>query len=90
LFPKAKEEQMRTLLKFAASLGVVSAIAVGGVAPAAADWYGRHHRYYDYYGGGGDPNGCPPGFSLQGGVCKPYQGNCPRGWTIQHGACTPF
>src|SRR5262249_52826160 len=28
----------------------------------------HHHHYYDYYGGG---NGCRPGWTVQGGVCKP-------------------
>ena len=47
---------MRTLGKIAATLGVIGAIAVGSVVPAAA-WYGYgygyhhryHHRYYAYY-----------------------------------------
>jgi len=64
---------MRTLGKFAAALGVVGLISISGVLPASA-WYGHHHRYYNYYGGG---NGCPPGFTWQGGNCAPYQG--PRG-----------
>ena len=69
---------MRTLGKIAAALGVVGAIGISGVLPASADWYyGHHHRYYNYYGGNSDPNGCPPGYSLQGGNCAPYQG--PRG-----------
>ncbi len=46
-------------------------------------------RYYDYspgyqgYAGGGGwdtGNGCPPGFTVQGGVCKPYRGPSGRGW----------
>jgi hypothetical protein len=44
---------MRTLAKIAATLGVVGAIAVGSVVPAAA-WYGGYGygyypRYYGYY-----------------------------------------
>jgi hypothetical protein len=52
---------MRTLGKIAATVGVIGAIAVGSVVPAAA-WYGYgyhhryygnhhryHHRYYAYY-----------------------------------------
>ena len=45
---------------------------------------GRHHRhyypppapYYGYGGGGGYNtwNGCPPNFTIQDGVCKPYRG----------------
>jgi hypothetical protein len=71
---------MRTFGKIAAALGVIGAIGMSGVLPASADWYGHRHRYFNYYGGGGwntDPHGCPPGYSLQGGNCAPYQG--PRG-----------
>jgi hypothetical protein len=70
---------MRTLGVISATLGLIGTIAVGSAVPAAADWYGRyHHRYYNYYGGGGGTwNGCPPDWTIQGGVCKPYQG--PRG-----------
>ena len=48
---------MRTVTKIAATLGVIGAIAVGSVVPAAA-WYGYgyypryngyHHGYYAYY-----------------------------------------
>ncbi len=71
------------------ALGFVGAIAVGGAAPAAAFYIngpgfhvriGHHHRhYYDYYRGaegGGWPtyNGCPPRYTVQDGVCKPYRG----------------
>ncbi|HEX3937409.1 MAG TPA: hypothetical protein VHX43_07875 [Xanthobacteraceae bacterium] len=34
-------------------------------------------RYYDYdpgYYGGGTYNGCPPHYTIQSGVCKPYRG----------------
>ena len=78
---------MRTLGKIAAALGVVGAIGISGVLPASADWYyGHHHRYYNYYrgGGGGTWNGCPPDWTIQGGVCKPYQG--PRGPFVPPGA----
>jgi hypothetical protein len=41
---------MRTLGKIAATLGVIGAIAVGSVVPAAA-WYGYGYGYYPrYYG----------------------------------------
>lgn len=69
---------MRTLGKIAAALGVVGTIGVTSVAPASAlDVYigHRHHHHLYNYGGypGADPNGCAPGYSLQGGVCKPYR-----------------
>jgi hypothetical protein len=44
-----EERIMRTLTTIAATLGVISAIAVGSAVPAAA-WYGYHHRYYHHYG----------------------------------------
>ena len=65
----------KTLGTMAAALSLVGAIAVS-IAPAAADWYyGHHHRYYNYHGGGGwhTGNGCRPGWTVQGGVCKPYR-----------------
>jgi hypothetical protein len=71
---------MRTLAITAAALGLIGSIAIGTAVPAAADWYGRHHRYYNYYGGGGTWNGCRPGWTVQGGVCKPYQGPVGPGW----------
>jgi hypothetical protein len=64
---------MRTLAMAAVALGLVGTIAVGTAVPAAADWYGRHHRYYNYCGGFGTWNGCPPDWTVQGGVCKPYR-----------------
>ena len=71
---------MRTLGKMSAIAAVVGAIGAAGVLPASAlDVYighRHHHGYYDYYGGG-TWNGCRPGWTVQGGVCKPYQG--PRG-----------
>jgi hypothetical protein len=41
---------MRTITKIAATLGVIGAIAVGSVVPAAA-WYGYGYGYHPrYYG----------------------------------------
>jgi hypothetical protein len=40
---------MPTLVKIAATLGVIGAIAVASAAPAAA-WYGYHRSYYHHYG----------------------------------------
>jgi hypothetical protein len=68
---------MRTLTKITATMGVIGAIAASSAVPAAADWYygHRHHGYYNYYGGGGwrTGNGCRAGWTVQGGVCKPYR-----------------
>jgi hypothetical protein len=62
----------------------------------------HHHQYYgdQYYGGGGWNNGCPPGYTVQGGNCAPYKGpggggwntpnGCPPGYTVQGGNCAPY
>ncbi len=81
---------IKTVAKTAMAIGFVGAMAIGATAPAAAFningpgfhvWIGHHHpRYYDYYrgpvGGGGwnTWNGCPPNYTIQDGVCKPYRG----------------
>jgi hypothetical protein len=81
---------IKTGAKTAIAIGFVGALAIGATAPAAAFyisgpgfhvWIGHHHaRYYDYYrgpvGGGGwnTWNGCPPNYTIQDGVCKPYRG----------------
>jgi hypothetical protein len=81
---------MRSFAKIAAAIGVVGAIGIGSVLPASAAWYHHHHRYYNYYGGypGADPNGCPPGYTLQGGNCAPYKG--PSGPFVPRGAGYPW
>jgi hypothetical protein len=97
--------------------GFVGAITIGTLAPANAQYYpppnyGPPPGYgYDYppprYGyrsyPGADPNGCPPGYSLQGGNCAPYRGpvgrgyypgadpnGCPPGYSLQGGNCAPY
>jgi hypothetical protein len=73
---------MQKLRKIAATLGFVGAVIATTAFPAAADWYGRHHHYYNFYGGNPDPHCtyagcCPLGYTVQGGICRPYEG--PRG-----------
>jgi hypothetical protein len=78
---------MRTLASTVLALGFVGATTMGTTAPLMAQGIylnapgvhigvGRpyhHGHYYDYYGGGGTWNGCPPDWTIQGGVCKPYR-----------------
>jgi hypothetical protein len=78
---------MQTFAKTAVALGFIGATAIGTTAAVQAQgvyfgfgspgyyhgyYYHRHYpRYYGYYGRSG--NGCPPGWTVQGGVCKPYR-----------------
>lgn len=78
-----------TGLAGAAAIGASAPAAAQGFyfnAPGIHIGVGRpyHHyyhgpRYYDYdpgyYGGGWNTwNGCPPRYTIQDGVCKPYRG----------------
>jgi hypothetical protein len=65
---------MQTLGKITATLGVVGAIAFAGAIPASAlDVYIGHRHHHNLYNYGGTWNGCRPGWTVQGGVCKPYR-----------------
>lgn len=73
---------MLNLARTLGALGLLVAIGIGGAIPANAFyingpgfhvWVGHHRRYYDYYSGASPTwNGCPPNWTVQGGVCKPY------------------
>jgi hypothetical protein len=78
---------MRMLAKTAVALGFLGATAIGTTATVQAQGFYfnapgvhvgvgahpyYHRRYYNYYGGG-SYNGCRPGWTVQGGVCKPYR-----------------
>ena len=77
---------MRALINAAVVLSFISAAAIGSTATVQAQGvyfdapgvhvgvggYPYRHRYYNYYGGG-SYNGCRPGWTVQGGVCKPYR-----------------
>jgi hypothetical protein len=71
------------------------------------DGYRRRYRrdyvggYYGAIGGGWNTwNSCPPNYTIQDGVCKPYLGGygggwntwngCPPHYTIQGGRCLPY
>ncbi len=79
---------MRTLVKAAVALSFIGATAIGTTAAVQAQGYyqgyphpyyrdyddyryGHGRRYYDY--GRHYDSPCRPGWSLQGGVCKPYR-----------------
>lgn len=76
------------VLGFAGALSLIAiapaAAQININVPGLHVHVGRHHRHYygpppaPYYGspgyGYGTWNGCPPNFTIQGGVCKPYRG----------------
>ena len=70
---------MRTLAKAAIGLSFVGAAAIGTTTAVQAQYgYGYYphpyYHHYGYYGGGYRTwNGCPPRWTVQGGVCKPYR-----------------
>jgi hypothetical protein len=54
-------------------------IHIGIGDPWQRHYYTAPPRYFDYYpgpvGGGWDTfNGCPPQYTVQDGMCKPYRG----------------
>jgi hypothetical protein len=79
--------------------GALIGAAVAQSVPTANAQYGYPPPGYGGYGG---PtwNGCPPGYTVQGGNCAPYQGptgrgwrtwnGCPPGYTVQGGNCAPY
>jgi hypothetical protein len=79
----------------------VGATAVGTPIAANAQYYYPPPPYgYGYGPGVRTWNGCPPGYTVQGGVCQPYRGpvgggwrtwnGCPPGYTVQGGNCAPY
>jgi hypothetical protein len=42
--------------------------------PAPAPYYGGGYYNGGGYYGGGTFNGCPPRYTIQDGICKPYRG----------------
>jgi hypothetical protein len=81
--------------------------AVGSSMPADAQYYPPPPPYgygygsgYGYGPGWRTWNGCPPGYTVQGGNCAPYRGpvgggwrtwnGCPPGYTVQGGVCQPY
>jgi hypothetical protein len=96
-----KGDAMRTKIFLA---GFVGAITIGTLAPANAQYYPPPNYGpppgYGYRSYPADPNGCPPGYTLQGGNCAPYRGpvgggwrtwnGCPPNYTVQGGVCQPY
>jgi hypothetical protein len=87
IFSAEEERIMRTLAKMTLALSFIGAMAIGSTAQVQAQGFyldapGVHigvgdpyyyRRYYNSYGGWRTWNGCPPDWTIQGGVCKPYR-----------------
>jgi hypothetical protein len=101
-----------TMRKAISALGCIGTIVFGTLVPAKAQYYYPAPGYppppdydapppnYGYGYGYRTWNGCPPGYTVQGGNCAPYQGpvgggwrtwnGCPPGYTVQGGNCAPY
>jgi hypothetical protein len=97
---------MRAVTRITLTAALVGAATVGSAIVVNAQYY-YPRPGYDYpppgYGGGygwRSWNGCPPGYTVQGGACAPYRGptgggwrtwnGCPHGYTVQGGECRPY
>jgi len=85
-------------------MGTTAKMTLAGafIGAALAQSVTTAHAQYGYPPSGGWQtwNGCPPGYTVQGGNCAPYQGpvgggwrawnGCPPGYTVQGGVCQPY
>jgi hypothetical protein len=90
---------MRTITRRILVVGSAAAAMFATFAPVHAQYYYPPPPPSPGYG---YPiwNGCPPNWTIQGGICKPYQGpvgggwrtwnGCPPHYTIQGGVCKPY
>ena len=93
------ELSMRAITKIVLAGTLIGAAVADGKGTANAQYY-YPPTPYGYGGGGQTWNGCPPGYTVQGGNCAPYRGpggggwntwnGCPPGYTVQDGNCAPY
>src|SRR5262249_17354276 len=100
---------MRAVTRIVLAAAVVGTATIGSAIGVNAQGYYPRPGYdyppppgYGGYGGYGYRtwNGCPPGYTVQGGECQPYRGptgggwrtwnGCPPGYTVQGGECRPY
>jgi hypothetical protein len=87
------------LAKFLLAGALMGAAITAGIGAANAQYYPPPPPPYGYGDGWRTWNGCPPGYTVQGGNCAPYRGpagggwrtwnGCPPGYTVQGGNCGP-
>jgi hypothetical protein len=78
---------MGTTAKIVFAGALIGAAAAGGIATANAQYY-YPPPPYGYGDGWRTYNGCPPGYTVQGGNCAPYRGPGGGGWRTWNG-CPP-
>jgi hypothetical protein len=85
---------MRVGTRIALAAGLIGAAAIGSTAVVSAQYYYPPPGYgpppygYGYGYSRRTWNGCPPGYTVQGGVCQPYRGPAGGGWRTWNG-CPP-
>jgi len=73
------ELSMRAITKIVLAGTLIGAAVADGKGTANAQYY-YPPTPYGYGGGGQTWNGCPPGYTVQGGNCAPYRGSGGGGW----------
>jgi hypothetical protein len=74
----SREFSMRTTTRIVLASASIGAAVAGGIGTANAQYYAPPPYGYGY--GGQTWNGCPPGYTVQGGTCAPYRGPVGGGW----------
>lgn len=90
---------MRTQTRVFLLVGAVAGAALPGAMTVEAQYY-YPPPPYGYGDGWRGWNGCPPGYTVQGGNCGAVSGptgggwrtwnGCPPGYTVQGGNCAPY
>jgi hypothetical protein len=81
-------------------LALTGTMLAAALSPLRAQYYPYPPPPPPYYYGRPSANGCPYGYTVQSGICKPYRGpvgggwntpnSCPPGYTVQSGVCKPY
>jgi hypothetical protein len=71
---------MRMTIRIVLASALIGAAVADGKGTANAQYYYPPPPPYGYGYGGQTWNGCPPGYTVQGGSCAPYRGPVGGGW----------
>jgi len=102
---KAYASRQGGILRIGLAVCSIGAVALETLVPVHAQYYYPPPPNYSppppgYGYGYQTGNGCPPGYTVQGGNCAPYRGpggggwntwnGCPPGYTVQGGNCASY